>query len=122
MCKECRGESTYRLTGVYHDAVQGNCSTAAADSWARRHNLQVTFKCTFSQHAEGPSRIIVRAWCHRVQWFFEQEVASDSDSFSFTPELVASYLEPDELAVLARTLTKKESLSRVGSLRKIPFR
>ena len=70
VCKECRGESTYRLTGVYHDAVQGNCSTAAADSWARRHNLQVTFKCTFSQHAEGPSRIIVRAWCHRMQCFF----------------------------------------------------
>ena len=119
---ECRGDSTLRITGIYHDAVQGKCATAEGDSWARRKKLQVTFKCTFSEHVEGPSRIIVRAWCHRMQWMYNREVVSGTDDFVFTDAVMSEYLEPDDFTKLVPTLTKKTSLDRVAKIRKLPFR
>ena len=121
-CKECCGDSTLEATGIYHDAVQGHGISIAADAWARTNNLQVTFKCTFTEHGEVPSRVIVRAWVGRMQHFFNLAMSSDVEPFVFTKEMVDSYLEPDELSRLVPTLTKGNTLKRVHILRKIPFR
>ena len=123
-CKECYGDSTLVATrgSIYHDAVQGHCIGQAADSWARTHNLQVTFKCTFTEHEEVPSRVITRAWVDRMQFFFNMAMSSDVEPFVYTEEQKDSYLEPDELTRLVPTLTKGSTLKRVAILRRIPFR
>ena len=76
----------------------------------------------FSKHEEEPSRIIVRAWCHKMQWMYDKEMSSTSEGFRLTPELMAEYTEPDELIALLPRLKKKETLSRVDGIRKMPFR
>ena len=50
----------------------------------------------------------------------EAEHGGGGGSFEFTPEMVASYREPDELTRLASTATKAETLKRIGILRGIP--
>ena len=119
--KECCDPSTFAKTGIYHDAVQGKCDTPAADEWARRRKFQVTFKCTFAKRDEVPSRIIVRSWCHKMQWLFDTELASHLDDFQFAAEMMAGYMEPDELTALVPKLKKKEPLNRAHCIRKIPF-
>ena len=65
---ECSGESNIYKGIAFHDAVQGVCCHKGADDWARGRRLQVTFKATFTEHQEGPSRILVRSWVHRMQF------------------------------------------------------
>ena len=69
-CKYCCGDSTYEAAGIYHDAAQGHYISKAAVAWIRSNNLQVTFKCTFTEHGEVPSRVIARAWADRMQHVF----------------------------------------------------
>ena len=65
---------------------------------------------------------MVRAWCHRMQWMYNLEVASGSADFAFTQEVISEYLEPDDFTALVLTLKKKTSLGRVQLIRKLPFR
>ena len=94
-----------------------------AEVWARKHG-STAFKCTFSEHDMEPSRVMVRAWCHRMQFFYDTEMAAPPDSaFSFTPEVVASYTEPTELVDLAQNEAHRlwpRWIARIAAIRSIP--
>ena len=48
------------------------------------------------------AQVLVRSWCHRMQWFFDMEMAAiDGAEFSFNDDIVSRYIEPTELAALA---------------------
>ena len=83
---------------------------------------QVTFKMAFSEHTEPSSRIVARAWVHRMQYFFDYQRSDGSPAFKFTQDVVDSYTEPLELARLAAAAdTKGSTLKRIAILRKIPL-
>ena len=117
---ECHGESNVLKGAAYHDAVQGICETKEADAWSRKRKMQITFKMTFLMHTERVSRIVVRAWVHRMQFFFDYEMSNAGPGFSFTPEVLSKYEEPDELRnLLAEGKMKGETLKRIAVLRSI---
>ena len=121
-CKENYGESNLRKGKEFHDAVQGQCSNKGSDEWARMRGLQVTFKATFGEHTEDASRVMVRAWVHRMQFFYSYEQAHGGEGFEFTQDITNSYLEPDEFTRLARECTKATTKTRIAKIRKLPFK
>ena len=121
-CKENCGESNLRKGKAFHDACQGHCATNEADKWARQRNLHVTFKGTFSEHNEQPARILVRAWVHRMQYFYDYERAHGGEDFEFNAGIVRTYCEPDELTRLAATSDKTSTLKRIEQIRRLPFK
>ena len=119
--QEQHGESNVKKEKAYHDAIQGICCTADAEAWTRGRRMQVTFKATFTEHTEEASRVLVRAWVHRMQWFFDHEMSHGGKGFVFTPEVIAGYQEPRELTELvARPKLKTSTLKRVAIIRGIP--
>jgi len=83
------------------DARQGQTTNRLAKEWAVRRGLQVTFKATFAEHGKDACIVLVRSWCHRMQ-FFDMELASqDGPGLVYTRDMVNSYLEPTELVALA---------------------
>ena len=122
VCIENRGESNVLKGKAFHDAVQGKCAHKEADTWARGHRLQVTYKATFTEHKEVPSRILVRSWVHRMQHFYDYELKHGCDGFKFTQAMVDLYVEPDELTNLASSCTHAHTLQRIAVLRKIPLK
>ena len=62
------GRSMAGGSGDIVHAMQGQCCGRDAERWARERG-QSTFKATFSEHGTVESKTIVRAWCHRMQYF-----------------------------------------------------
>ena len=94
------GLSEVLKSGDAVHAVQGQCTNADATYWARVYGA-TTFKATFSEHTPAACKILVRSWCHRMQHFYDlQQAAPPSAELAFTPDLIAAYREPTELAAL----------------------
>ena len=66
--KHLGGESNVLKGKDFYDAVQGQASDAGQE-WARSHGMQISFKSTFTEHGSEPSKVLVRSWCHRMQFF-----------------------------------------------------
>ena len=64
------------LTGKALHATQAVARTLLGKTWAEKRGLQVTFKATHSEHGADASRVLCRAWSHRMQFFFDMEMAS----------------------------------------------
>ena len=117
------GESeVYRSGDIVH-AMQGQCSGAEATAWARMHGAS-TFKATVSEHGVEEAKILVRSWCHRMQYFYNLEMsAAPSSDFSFAPAVVEAYGEPTELAALAGMVGHpkwQKWIKRIEAIRRIP--
>ena len=117
------GESEVYKSGDIVHAMQGQCSGGEATAWARRH-ASITFKATFSEHGVAEAKTIVRAWCHRMQHFYNLEMSAPASSdFSFDPATVAAYLEPTELTALAEMVGHpkwRKWMGRIQAIRRIP--
>ena len=70
------GESQVRATGEGVHAMQGQCCSKFATAWARRRGLQVTLKASFIPHGPAEAKVLTRSWCHRMQHFYDLELAS----------------------------------------------
>ena len=55
-----------------------------------------------------------------MQWLFDYEASHSGVGFSFTPDVMSKYEEPDELTkLLAEGKLKGETLKRIAVLRSI---
>ena len=87
-------------------------------------NGATTFKATMGEHGVEPSKVLVRAWCHRMQFFYDAErEASAASGGSTPPAVVARYIEPTELTDLANNNTHekwRKWMGRIAVIRAIP--
>ena len=102
------------------DAVQAMCTTAIAREWCKRRKLQVTFKATFTMYGMDVASVLTRAWCHRMQFFLEQELDSENAGLLYTDDDIAKYQEPMELKELAKRMLKPAVKERVTFIRHLP--
>ena len=73
------------------DAIQGQ-TRAEGLSWCAGRGLQQTFKVTTSVHGLEAAQICVRAWAHRMQFFYEMELESDEgDALAYSADKIATY-------------------------------
>ena len=62
--------------------------------------------------------VLVRAWCHRMQYLFDLQIASPlGEKFVFTPEHLAAYNEPSEFARLVDAGVDGWTAERVNFIR-----
>ena len=116
------GSEVYKSGDVVH-AMQGQCSGQEATAWARKY-AATTFKATFSEHGTPEAKILVRAWCHRCQFFYNIEMeAPAAVEFSYSDAHLAAYEEPTELTALAQLDTHpkwRKWMGRIVAIRNIP--
>ena len=117
------GLSETLKSGMTVHAAQGQCTSREAEFWARLHGA-TTFKATFNEHTMVASKVLTRCWCHRMQYFYDLEkMAPPGSDFSYTPDVVASYMEPTELAALCADKANpkwKGWMVRIVVIRRIP--
>ena len=115
------GESQLYKSG---DAVHANQARSVgkfATAWARRRGLHITFKATHGEHGQAEAKVLCRAWCHRMQFFYDLELASaEGPELVYTLAHVASYIEPTELTALAADGSKDAWAARVFAIRALP--
>ena len=93
------------------------------EEWANRRGLRVTFKATVSEHGAHASKVLARAWCHRMQFFYDLEFESaEGPDLEYTLEIIATYIEPSELAALVADCTNPKWVERIEVIRNIPRR
>ena len=103
--------------------VQGVARTELARQLCARRGLQHTFKCTYSVHGRDASGVLSRAWCHRMQFFLDFELASeDGEGVLITDDIVSSYGEPTELASLDKQKMSWATRERLIFIRNLPTR
>jgi len=116
------GASTATGIGQGVDAMQGHTTNQLVKARAVRRGLQVTFKASFSEHGVAASKVLVRSWCHRMQFFFDLELRSDEGAnLEYNETHVSSYLESSELQALEVDGHNPKWVSRIEFIRRIPF-
>ena len=114
------GVSQQLKTGELNHGIQGACSNDYSTGWAKGRGLHVTFKATFSEYGPELSAKLVRAWCHRMQYFYDLELASTDADFAFTQDIIDGYVEPSELTELAAAAPDLKTMARIRQIRRIP--
>ena len=110
-------------TGEAVHAHQGQCCNKFATAWAVRHGLQVTFKASHVPHGLAESKVLCRAWCHKMQFLYNLEKESAAGpELIYTAAHLASYVEPSEFAALARDAANPSWAARIAAIRRIPFK
>ena len=116
------GESHILKTGEEVHAHQSQCIGKFATAWARRRNLHTTFKATHGTHGPAEAKLLCRCWCHRMQFFYDLELASaEGPALVYSREHVESYVEPTELTILAADGTNPAWHARIAAIRAIPL-
>ena len=106
--------------GVWGDAVQSK-SLKDGHDWAKKNGFNVTFKATFTDELpEDTCRILGRAWCHRMQYFFDLAVEAGNMRLPYTAAMIGKYQEPAEVTALGTPTGNPQLLERLRVLRSFP--
>eukprot|EP00974_Lingulodinium_polyedra_P035797 3435890-Lingulodinium_polyedra.AAC.1 len=62
--------------GIPYDAVAGVCRSHDVRDWCRRQGVQNTFRANYSVYGGRAGGIICRAWCHRMQYYYNLHLTS----------------------------------------------
>jgi hypothetical protein len=117
------GTEALELKGEYSDASQGKAVSLGAKEWCERHRLQKTYKATYTEHGDTATcKVLVRSWCHRMQFFYNMELRQGDTAFVFTLAHVREYVEPSEFTALASRVKKKSTMMRIDLVRSIPLK
>ena len=115
-----KGPELIAIEGGGAHAVQASACGALATEWCGRRGLQVTFKATLSAYSMEESLILARSWVHRMQFFFDMEMAAPNAELLYSEVHISEYTEPSELASLLTPASSKKLRDRVAWLRAIP--
>ena len=106
--------------GMPYEQVSGHARGALARDFCTRRRLQYSMRFDVAAYGEEACGVMSRGFCHRMQYFFNCELARDNGAERpFTREDVAAYREPSELTKLANTSTNVNSLTRIEQIRAI---
>lgn len=115
------GRWTLRERGDSADVVQGRGRNALAKEFCARRGVPQTARFEIAQYTEANAAILARAWCHRMQYFYDLEVVSGGAAYSFAPEDCRAYVEPTELSRLCVDWAgrHKKGSDRIQALRRM---
>ena len=99
--------------GKAADAWQGRACFKDAEIFCTQYALQKTARFEITLYGDKGAAIFARAWCHRMEHFYNIWVASDA-AYVFVDEDVASYVEPAEFTELVGTLEGKAAARAVA--------
>ena len=108
-----------KTKGIPFDAVQGSVRGQLAKDFCERRSMQKAIGFEYTAYGGDRCSILARAWCHRMQWLFNQELSLlVKPGQEFSEEHLKSYDEPSEFRRLAESASGKLS-GRVSQIRAI---
>ena len=110
---------TLHHKGVACDAIGGSANSSYGNEFVQRRlpagKRSVRFD--LSAHGEEHASILARAWCHKLQYFLDAEIADQRLCRRGVPmALIQEYEEPSEFQRLAARATA-ETRKRVQQIR-----
>ena len=95
------GASTAARMGVAADASRGEAANQQAEAFCLAAGLPRSATFNFRRYTETHARDLARAWCHRLQWWYDLWLErSGLEPPRFAPEDPAQYQAPQWVADL----------------------
>lgn len=99
------GQFLLRKTGQAYEAFRGQAKQDSRGfAWCKQYGLQTSAKFHLNIFGEEASCAMANAWCHRMRYFFDLWEASGEESYTYTPEDRAGYVEEAWFTALAGDL------------------
>jgi hypothetical protein len=112
------GKWTAQFLHKPFDAISGMARNGEAEAFSERRIGQKTmrFSVTYGTKECG---ILARAYCHRLQYFYDVENLFDGHLHVFTNEQRAAYVESAEFLGLAAVTKSAAVLGRISQVRRM---
>lgn len=115
--------STWTLenVGVSADCVQARAAHQLANEFCYRRGYPKTARFEIATYTEGNAAIMARGWAHRMQFFYDREVAYGRPGKKFDANDHNAYQEPTELTRLYNEWVGKhrQGVNRILGIRKM---
>jgi len=112
------GVWTAKHRGVAADAVQGRAKGQAVISWCHKAKVLQSARFEISAYTEASAGILARAWCSKMQHFWNLSMQSPEQPTAFSAEDKRSLLEPSDFTLLAQDPTSsKQMQKRIQAIR-----
>lgn len=115
------GTSAMKSKGTAYDSIQGFARTELAKDFCIRRDIQKSISFDYTIYGGECCSIMARAWCHRMQWLFDKDLACVIQrETAFKPSDMKDYVEPSEFTRFAADATGKAA-ARVNQIRRFPW-
>ena len=113
------GRDMMKRKGIPFDNVCGVARDDIGKSFCKRRGVPYTWRNSYSKYGPHQPGILCRAWVHKMQWFLNEEQASERGIDTiFDASYFARYNEPSELlAEESMPLCGAHFLARLADLR-----
>ena len=115
------GARHYAATGSSVHATLAVARTELAADWCRERRLALSFQAAHSVYGADVAKVLCRSWSHRMQFFFDMELAASDPGQLFAEGHIAEYEEPTELTALLASPVSGRVRERVAKIRRIPL-
>ena len=103
------GAWTKKHKGVAYDAYAGKACNQSAKAFCRMYGLGMSARFALSTCSEKLASVFARAWCEKMQFFFDVYKASGDERYIFTADDVASF---EETAGFSAAFEESEGVAR----------
>jgi hypothetical protein len=117
-CSILGGAWTARATGHVYDYYIGKASSGPAERWCRAYGVALSGRFAMTLYGDVLAGLLSRAWCHKMQYYFNICEASGDPAYRYLPADHEGYTEPQDLTEAAIGPEAKQQ-ARVAALRAI---
>lgn len=112
------GAWTSKHKGVLADAFSAQAKGERAIAFCIARHMPRSARYEISLYTEQFASVLARAWCHRMQFLLNLAIKHDSDTHAFSPDELASWVEPTELARAEKELQHvPRAATRIAKIR-----
>ena len=114
------GKWTEKHKKMVFDSVQGKASGNLANTFCDQRGLQYSMRFGGKTRDFSVCGVLARAWCHRMQHFFNSYIASPLPKGTEYPEHIHSdYVETSEFQALVASATDAWTLANIEKVRAV---
>ena len=109
------GKWTKEHKGVDADAVRGHARGESAVTFCEARGVNKSKRFEISVYTFGHAAVFARAWCHRMQYFFNLACEAEDYMCGFSLEQISAYEAPTEFTAAAQALGHERACSRAAA-------
>ena len=98
--------------GVAFDSVKAYARTKEIKAWCRRYGLQDSASYSFAAYGDELASVLSLAWCHRMQWYYNEWAAAGGGGHVFQAMDHELYKEEESFTRVAGLLAEHDPAAR----------
>ena len=116
-CAITGGAWVQQQKGTPYDFFMGKASHGA-ERWCKTYGLQMSARFSIKLYGEFMANLLSRAWCHRMQHYFDIAGSARVPGYSYKADDHESYVEPSSFSEAVPAL-EGQALARAMGIRSI---